>query len=292
MLRQRALPGLCVLALAVTAVKAAPGTPARQETILGSLDFSRTASLQETLPEGLNEVSGLATSPDGRLFAHGDERAVIYELAPDRARVLKWFVVGRRGVMGDFEGLAIMGHRFFLVTSQGELVEFREGEAGAEVRYNIHLTGVGRLCEVEGLAYDPDRHTLLMPCKVNRTEEFEGHVVVVEIRGRRLRAHPVPRVFLPLDELERVGMDAEFHPSAIEIHPETGALIVASAQEEALLELTTYGRLLAGHSLRRRDHPQTEGVAFGPNGSLVLADEGQGARGRLTWYFPDGGGSP
>jgi uncharacterized protein YacL len=36
--------------------------------------------------------------------------------------------------------------------------------------------------------------------------------------------------------------------------------------------------------LHRKTHPQTEGITFLPDGTLVLADEGQGKKGRLTRY--------
>ena len=102
----------------------------------------------------------------------------------------------------------------------------------------------------------------------------------------------LPRIFLPLEELEAMDVKDEFHPSAIEVHPVTGSLLLVAAQEEALLEFTPQGRLLAAKELKKKDHPQPEGLAFLPDGTLVLADEGQGGPGRLTRYQreePDGG---
>jgi hypothetical protein len=50
------------------------------------------------------------------------------------------------------------------------------------------------------------------------------------------------------------------------------------------------GELLATFEMKRRDHPQPEGIAFLSDGSLVFADEGQGQLGTLTVYRPKAGG--
>ncbi len=103
----------------------------------------------------------------------------------------------------------------------------------------------------------------------------------------------MPRVFLPLRELAARGLGNEFHPSAIEVHPQTRSLILVSASEEALVELSPLGEILGTKKLKRKDHPQPEGVAFLPDGTLILADEGQGKRGTITLYHrieSEGGG--
>jgi hypothetical protein len=101
---------------------------------------------------------------------------------------------------------------------------------------------------------------------------------------------PEPRIFLPLKELDSAGLGKNFHPSAIVVHPESGSLILAAAREEALAELSPEGKILATQDLKRKRHPQPEGLAFLPDGSLVIADEGQGGRGTVTRY-PRAGGS-
>lgn len=263
-----------------------------QPSLLDELGVSEGAGIRMALPPGLEEISGLATTPDGRLLAHDDERAIVYEVDFRDGTVVKSFRVGLQGLPGDFEGIAVAGPRIFLVTSQGELLEFREGEAGSSVRYRIHRTGVGRLCEVEGLAWDEARNCLLLPCKTARTTDFEDHLVVLGVDASTMEVYPVPRVFIPLENLEGVGLDDEFHPSAVEVHPTSGRLLLASARDEALLELSSGGSPLAGRKLPEDDHPQTEGLALLPAGRLVLADEGRGGPGRLTRYGPDPGTSP
>jgi len=263
-----------------------------REPELVRYDFSSGEGHPENLQGVLQEVSGLATSPDGRLFAHHDERATVYEIDPESGKILKAFSVGFMSIPGDFEGLAIAGERFFLIRSDGLLVEFREGEDGTSVGHRVHNTGLGSRCELEGLAFDPEEEALLLPCKTPRDRVLEGYIVVFVVPLATLEPAVLPRIFLPLEELEAMDLKEEFHPSAIEVHPVTGTLILVAAQEEALLEFSPQGRLLAAKELKKKDHPQPEGIAFLPDGTLVLADEGQGGPGRLTRYQreePDGG---
>jgi len=276
---------ICLFPLVFFLLVGVEPTPVQgQASVLETFDFSKEGRQQIRLSRGLEEISGLAISPDGRVFAHNDERAIIYELEVESGRILKAFSAGSRGVRGDFEGIALAGSRFYLATSSGEIVETGEGSPGSAMDYRVHLTGLGEKCELEGLAFDPDANTLLLPCKEPRSRELRGHIVVFSMDIGSMRVATVPRIFLPLDELEELDLEASFFPSGIEVHPETGNIFLISAREEAILEFTPQGSLLAGRKLRRKTHPQAEGITFGPDGALLLADEGQGKRGSLTRY--------
>jgi len=276
-------PSLAVLVLALASVGwvAADQAP---EALLDAFDLSKGGGVQEKLPRSLREISGLTTTSGGRVLAHDDERAVIYEVDPSTGDVVKAFSAGIGGVRGDFEGIASVEDRLFLVTSSGELLETTEGEHGSALPYRIHSTNLGRLCEIEGLAFDPRTRTLLLPCKETKTRELRDHVVVFSVELDPVRTQLVPRVFIPFESLEELDLKDSFHPSAIEVHPETGRSVLVSAQEETILEVSPYGALLTGRELHRKTHPQPEGITFLPDGSLLVADEGQGNRGHVTRY--------
>src|SRR5687768_6569101 len=99
-------------------------------------DLAGKPAWQAVLPDELAEISGLAFAPDGRLFAHGDEQGLVHRLDPRNGKILGSFALAATGrepdlgkklkgaraadaVIGDFEGIAIVGDRFFLVTSNG-----------------------------------------------------------------------------------------------------------------------------------------------------------------------------
>ena len=84
--------------------------------------------------------------------------------------------MGERPIRDDFEGIAIVDERFYLVTSDGGIYESREGEDDERMLFNFYGTGVGRRCEVEGLAFEPSDRSLLLLCKSPRDDSLEDVV--------------------------------------------------------------------------------------------------------------------
>jgi len=242
-------------------------------------DLSRPVGRFE-LPGRLDEISGLATTSDGRLFGHDDERATVHEIDPVTGEVGKRFSLGDPPLRDDFEGLAVVGERFFLMTSHGALYEFREVDDRTEAPYRVTETGLGAACELEGLDYDPVDDALLLPCKTPRSEQATIRIHRVSIDPDRA---PLAPIDVPRRELARHGVRATFEPSAVLVHPE-GTLLLVSATVEALLEVDRGGRVLSAHTLSRDRHPQPEGLALSPTGALIVADERNGGDAHLTVY--------
>ena len=234
------------------------------------------------LPGRLDEVSGLAFSPDGRLFAHDDERGRIHEIDPASGEVGKRFDMGEELVRDDFEGIAIVGERFFLISSTGRLYETREGADRENMAYRVTDSGVGRSCEVEGLEYDPVGDDLLIACKVTLPDR--GEIVIHRLPLQPDRPRP-EALRIPKTRLTAVGLAPEFDPSAIAVTPQ-GSWILLSGRHDALVEVTPEGEVLHGVELRKGRHPQSEGVAIGPDETLYVSDEKNGKEPRLTAYGP------
>jgi uncharacterized protein YjiK len=249
--------------------------------VLGVFDFeSPTATF--AMPGRLDEISGLAVTPDGRLFGHNDERGTVHEIDRMTGEVGKRFSIGDPPLQADFEGLAVAGERFFLVTSAGLLHEFREVGDRETSPHRVTDLGVGGACEVEGLDYDARSDALLVACKVTSPER--GSIVVHRVPLDPERPRPAP-LEISRAQLTAFGLRTEFQPSSIAVSP-AGTLLLTSAAPEALIEVNEAGRVIAGVDLPGRRHPQTEGLAFGADGTLWMSDEQNGQPGQVTAYAP------
>ena len=263
--------------------------PAQQATVLARYSLDDEHRVQWGLPNRLAEISGLAVASGDRLFAHNDERAVIYEIDVREQRIAKQFAMGDPSVRDDFEGMFVLEDRFYLVTSDGRLFESFEGDDEERLDYNVYGTGAGRFCEVEGLAANLERTHLLLACKTPRIRELRSWVTLLPWSIAERRLEPDRAIRFPLDAFTEHVKGDEFSPSGLSRAPGSDHFLLIAARQNAVAEITLDGRSLGVTSLDKGRHRQTEGVAFLSDGTMVLADEGSGRRGRLTFYRVDSG---
>ncbi|MBT8487459.1 MAG: hypothetical protein HKN72_02060 [Gemmatimonadetes bacterium] len=275
-------PGVFVTCcLGIGAVLFPISTSAQAQRLTDRYDLD-SFQVRYDLPGGLDEVSGLALDDEGRLFAHDDERAVIYEVDVETGRVSAGFRVGETAVRGDFEGIAVVGDRFFLASSTGMLYEFRETSPRSPTEYRRTDTELGSRCEVEGLAHHEVDESLLVACKETPDER---HIVI-----HRLALDPSRGVLEPIrvqkQGLRAAGGTRNFSPSAIALDPRTGHLVLLAARQEQILEITMGGEIISLFRLSKSRHPRPEGLEFAPGGLLLIADEKDEAGARVTVYAP------
>src|SRR5688500_8109962 len=117
------------------------------------------------LPDVLREVSGVALTRDGRSLTHNDERSRVFVIDPLKGVIVKQFSVGKKTMTADFEAIAVSGDDFFLLTSNGDVYRFREGEDDAVVPFTKFATDLGKECEFEGLEIEARTGAFILPCK-------------------------------------------------------------------------------------------------------------------------------
>ena len=212
----RHVESLTMLLLVALGVLLGPdGAPAQTTSPTGALahyDLEAAPAQRIQLPGDLSEVSGIAFTPDDRLLAHGDERAVVWELQWPGGRVVKRFGIGGRNgpALDDFEDIQVVGDRVFLVTSTGQVIEGREGADG-ETTPVVHSTrGLKAGCEVEGMTWDAESRSMLLLCKEVQSRKWKDHVVVLAVAVETGQFEPEPRIAVKESDLRRVTGQKRF----------------------------------------------------------------------------------
>jgi uncharacterized protein YjiK len=209
---------------------------------------------------------------------------VIYELDVESGAVTERIRLGDPALSDDFEGLAIDGgDRFFLVTSTGLIHAFREQDGRAHVDFEVFDSGLAATGEIEGVAWDMRGERVIAACKVTHSAALQGALALYAWSPATPDQRARPWLTAPAYKLaEAVGARA-FHPSGLEVDARTGRLVIVAATEKAVVELDPDGRLVAARVLGGA-HRQPEGVTILADGSLLIADEGQGGAASLTCY--------
>jgi len=250
------------------------------------------------LPKRLQELSGLTMTHDDRLFGHDDEKAIIYQINQSNGSVIKSFSVGKKTVKKDFEGIAFVNDLFYLVTSEGQIYEFKEGQNKSSVSYNIYKTKLSSRNDVEGLCYDPDTKSLLLPCKGYPGKGYDGKRAVYSFSLSEKKLEKKPRFLISIDEVSKLRetdftqqmgdffllTESKFAPSGIEKHPDTGSFYILASKGKLIVEISSEGKLIGKILLDKEHHYQPEGITFDKDHSLLIGDEGGNGKAKITIY--------
>ena len=272
-----------------------------EDSMLSRYNLDNPESHLKLAPE-LKEISGIAVSHDSRLFAHDDEKGTVYELDFATGAIIKRFYIeekrwyGNDRVLEDFEDIAIVGKRFYMVTSSGVLYGFPEGRDGEAVRADRHETFLNDLYDVEGLCYDPQTDALLLACK-EYPEEISLKELLFKRKKSKIRLKPVysfslktrsldavPRFLIDGDSLRKKSAEKKFKPSAIARHPLSGTFFVLAAKGRLLVELDSRGNVVDVVRLPPKDHLQPEGLAFTGDNDMLISNEGVTGKATLLRY--------
>lgn len=250
------------------------------------------------LSKKLNEISGLTMNDRDHLFAHNDEKSVVYQLNTKSGKILKKFTVGKKIQNEDFEGICFANGLFYLVTSNGDIYEFAEGEDNEEVKYKKYKTFLNSDNNVEGLCYDPNHNSLLLACKGDPGKKLKGNRAVYEFSLEDKKLKKKPRFLLPVKKImenyqkdfsSKLGeffliKDDTFAPSGIEYNAATGNFYVLSFKGRLIVEINDSGKIVNQYLLDSKYHRQPEGITFTQYNKMIISDEAAGKKAMLTVY--------
>lgn len=262
--------------------------------------YDEEAKVSVKLPKKLQELSGLAMTSDGRLFGHNDEKADIFQIDFTNGSIIKSFSLGDKPLKKDFEGMAIVNDMFYLVTSSGEIYEFKEGDDKDSVPFKKYKTKLTSKNDVEGLCYDPVSNSLLLACKGSPGKKYEGNRAVYTFSLSDHKLKKKPRFLISIEEVKKLQesdftqklgefflvSEAGFAPSGIERHPQFNSFFILSNHGRIIVQVSQEGDIIGIINLDKKHHNQPEGITFTSELSLIIGDEGGSGKAKITQY-PD-----
>jgi len=261
------------------------GSSAADTFSAGGFRYHPEPDAEWALPKSLQELSGFVTDDRDRLFAHDDEVAVIHEIDYANGGFVKSFALGEPPVRADFEGIALIGRRFALTTSDGTLFMADEGADRQYLRYEKIATGLGARCEIEGLEWDAADRLLYFACKTPREPALNDQLTLLAWSPEAQREVPERRISVPLERLGNLPGKGPVRPSDLARSPADGSFVVTAAARRAIITLSPQGEVLSAERVpKAKVLRQIEAIAFTRDGTLLLGSEGGNKKGRMRVY--------
>ncbi|TGE23476.1 SdiA-regulated domain-containing protein [Hymenobacter metallicola] len=239
-----------------------------------------------SLPEALQEISGIALLSDQRIGCIEDQTGTLYIYNLGSKKLESTLKFGKKD---DYEDVARVKNAWLILRSDGTLL--KHTDQGTTTTFDTGLTAAN---DPEGLSYDSRTGALLVACKgAAGLGQPDQKRAIYRLDASTYQAEPKPAYLLDVAEL--IALDKRqdegntinrFAPSAIAVHPLTRHIFVLAASGNALVELDGQGSLLKVQKLPRKLFPQPEGLAFAPNGDLYIASEiGDNGKAGMIQFF-------
>ena len=261
------------------------------------------------MPEILKEISGLTFAPDlQHLCAVNDENGIIFFIDKNEGKVVREMKFHKDG---DYEGIEVVGESIYVVKSSGTVYKVKEiSRDSASFKKGKYL--LRKENDTEGLAFDSENNQLLFACKgracLHNSCQVDGCMTKKSIYRMDLKKHRVSeepafeismadvQAFLKKNKSEKQleKFDAfinpedhkfHFHPSALAVHPITNDIYILASKGKTMLVLDNQGSIIFMEKLKKKVHPQPEGLAFDKDGTMYISNEGKkGGNGRICVF--------
>lgn len=221
------------------------------------------------LPPILDEISGIAYYPkDTSVFAIIDEEALLFKIPINNAMNIQQWAFGKAG---DYEDIILKDSIFYVMLSNGGIRTLQFN--GSEIKtgkYDFILNTKKSENEFESMYVDSGQIIIL--CK-----DCDGDKKIKTSRYSFDMATGHYNEIAPLNngkvadliEDNKVALKA----SAAAIHPITKQLYVVSAVNKTIYIFDSALNPLEYYELNPKIYKQPEGIAFTPDGDLIISNE-------------------
>lgn len=227
------------------------------------------------LPAILREVSGISFHA-GQLLSQQDEQGSIFVHNADLS-IQKEIKFGKNN---DYEDIASIGSRIFVLQSNGKIHSFTMPSPSQKTvnNYTIHDLPLSK-GEYEGLASSHVPNQLVVLCKAcevdKKQQQTSGYVVQL---NNQSQASIKEHFTIPWQKIEAKSkpLKKDFSPSAIAWNKFTRQWYIVSSVNKLLVITDATWNVQRVYPLHYKHFVQPEGIAFDNAHNLYIASEGKG----------------
>ena len=223
----------------------------------------------------LNEISGIYyyNAKDSTLLGVVDSKQKVFMLNLRTSKLID-HTVDVVPEKSDLEDIVQVDTSLFLLMSKGIIKEVPDGAKDTSniKTYNLGLAGTN---DFETMYYDSSLKSLVIMCKECKQEKGEGIRTAFRFQLSSRTFDTTAFYTINKEEVRQLVNDAnaKFDPSAAAIHPINKRLYILSSAGNLLVIADTRGQVLESYNLNPDVFPQSEGIAFAPNGDMFITNE-------------------
>jgi hypothetical protein len=233
------------------------------------------------MPKILKEISSIAWLGQNKIAAVQDNDGIIFIYNLVTEKVEQQF---KFGPQGDYEGLTYAHGNFFVLRSDGFIIEVNaKGKVLNE--YDLPLTATDN---TEPFYFDASKNRLLIGqkdgAKAAKTKSFYSF----DLSSRKFNPQAVytiqlddPIVTCSSAQPEKGKKGKKKHtkkstirPSELAINPQSKEIFIADGPNQRILVLSPQGKPKYYLSVDKKLFPQVEGMLFSPEGDFYISTEG------------------
>lgn len=224
----------------------------------------------------LMEISGITyNDSNATLIAVSDSKRHVFEMNYKSPK-LKDFTGKVIPPDSDVEDIAKINDTLYVLSSVGLLREMPVGatDTASVKTYQLNLQGTN---DFETLYYDPSVNSLVLVCKSCAFEKGKKTKSAFRFDLKTKQFDSTTFFNISTQEIKKMMKDdnANFDPSAAAIHPINKRLYILSSAGNLLVVTDTRGKVVEAFSLNPDRFPQAEGIAFAPDGTMFITNEGK-----------------
>ena len=255
------------------------------EDLRGPAGYDMKNPVERELGKVLTEISGLNYNSDSNsLLAISDNERNIFEINLKNEKLKDYAV--KFYEKADFEDLVKVDDTVYVMISDGTLIAVAE-DATDSSGIKVYPFWSKDKNDFESLYYDPQAKGLIMLCKECEADKEKDVRTAYRFNLPGSNFDSTAFYTISRDSVKEMmkNDDADFKPSAAAIHPIEKRLYILASAGQLLVITDLKGTVQEAYNLNPDTHPQAEGIAFAPSGTMYISNEGKYGKATLQ-VFP------